>query len=88
VHSASSASAHSISPNGVAAWLALLATRLSGLVRVALPQPERPAHRAWRGARTARGHHAMATRAAARWCSRHWRRRASNAVWSLGRASR
>jgi hypothetical protein len=47
-------------PNGVVARLALLATRPSGPVSMAQPQPKRPGHSAQRCARTARGHHVVA----------------------------
>jgi hypothetical protein len=64
VHSVRPASAHGLKPNGVAARLTLLATRLSGPVRAAQPRPEWPGHRTRRSACTARGHHRVSTRVA------------------------
>jgi hypothetical protein len=82
------ASAQGLRPNGMAARLALLAIRSSGLVRATQPRPEWPSHRVRHGTRTARGHHGVATRVAAQWHNQRRRRRGPNAVRSLGRASR
>jgi hypothetical protein len=65
-------------PNGMAAWLALPAKRLSGSGGVDQPQPKWSGPSAAWHACTTRGHHAEAMRAEAQWHS--WRRWSNNPI--------